>query len=909
MASKSSDINKLLKSLEVIATLMEVLEKSKKSDLQSLGSDPKAQEVTDFAHSKLRDTLPNGQLGHENWSNFYVSQYKKDPSIHNPQTQEKLTHFMGMKHMPEVANFKFDSVKHPTMEAGLNALSEAEKKGNEKNKSEETRWTPQKGKKVIDLGGGMGWWDLGVSYDPDEGRACNHCGNVEGKSGEGVKDRLFSLRQEDPSKPGMAKPHVTVVNHKGYLGEMKGHSNNKPSSKFHEAIKSLLLSKNVKGVVGSGYAPENNFQGTDLSPEQYQEVVTQKPRIFSPDKSELPKKFSERDDLNPEVTDLNWSANAFQDKEADNILQAQHNKKYSTPDKILRGMETIDKNFQRRVLKNPAMDVDNMAHLLLMSHGPHGAGANQDDRESFINHRLMQDPKTADEIYNKLPLMTMKKLVGYAPNVSQELFDKVFDSGNQQEISRSYPNHPLLGPKHFNRLIELGEMGHWLNHKAMTPEIFNRALAKDKGAAIFTPSSPFFDKEKIKQTIPNAQYWGEQGVREFLHELKDNPNADDEVIAQAHKHYPEESSHALSSHPGYNQSMVNDLISQNKVPDAIRVTSKRPDLKIPKEVFDKYIDSKTNPSEYDQSFLFENKDALYNHPHFDPEHIDKMASIDPKLADHPKATDEQRYKIRQKPVDDFINDFHQLDGHSKEVLFGRLADKMTGEQRSALLNHPDTPTGFKAKFGGNALSDWNKAHVLYDGRMPVGADINPSVIDKALSHTDDVNRHQKLADLLVKHRLHGYKVEMTPEQAESFITEGHVAPHKMTDWLTDEQRAKFSKKLDNKEDLYKLWVKGRSDWKNLPPAAFKRYYKDIDENSDYDDQDLARTALQDESEARKHQLIHNTLGQNGKLEDLHRYKNSHDTAVAKAARAELQRRGQLQKSNSLFLLMKKVSKK
>jgi len=79
------------------------------------------------------------------------------------------------------------------------------------------------------------------------------------------------------------EPHATFIfNKNGYLGEMKGKQNNKPVPRLHPYIVALLKDSNlIKGIVGGGYKPANNFKLSDLSPEMYRDLIAARPDLGS----------------------------------------------------------------------------------------------------------------------------------------------------------------------------------------------------------------------------------------------------------------------------------------------------------------------------------------------------------------------------------------------------------------------------------------------------------------------------------------------------------------------------------------------------------------------------------------------------------------------------------------------------
>lgn len=119
------------------------------------------------------------------------------------------------------------------------------------------------------------WWLLDRRTCSIEGEAMGHCGNAGGKDG----DRILSLREKIEKGPHIFyKPHLTFIfNETGMLGEMKAFGNEKPTNDMHGHIIKLLQDKRVRGIVGGGYAPDNNFQWDDLTDSQKKQVTSKNP--------------------------------------------------------------------------------------------------------------------------------------------------------------------------------------------------------------------------------------------------------------------------------------------------------------------------------------------------------------------------------------------------------------------------------------------------------------------------------------------------------------------------------------------------------------------------------------------------------------------------------------------------------
>jgi len=131
--------------------------------------------------------------------------------------------------------------------------------------------------KIIDFPDGFAWWNTNESSCSKEGSAMGHCGNNQGS--RNPHDKLLSLRQ-DVTRGGNTYqiPYLTfILDEDGYLGEMKGRNNQKPSEKYFPYIVALLKSKYVDGIKGGGYDPANNFHISDLPNNVRDELISINP--------------------------------------------------------------------------------------------------------------------------------------------------------------------------------------------------------------------------------------------------------------------------------------------------------------------------------------------------------------------------------------------------------------------------------------------------------------------------------------------------------------------------------------------------------------------------------------------------------------------------------------------------------
>jgi len=183
----------------------------------------------------------------------------------------RLEHWSTMfEQSPQVNQVEWEANLDPIELA--RKLNEAER---EWEKKQEQEIEPEPGDQIIIDYGKYAWVKLDKEYCDLEGRAMGHCGNTASpKAG----DRLLSFRTKIDG--GRQRPHLTfILDKNGFLGEMKGRGNDKPSEKYHPYIIDLLQKDFVKGIKGGGYMPENNFDIDDLDDSTREQMIDAKPAL------------------------------------------------------------------------------------------------------------------------------------------------------------------------------------------------------------------------------------------------------------------------------------------------------------------------------------------------------------------------------------------------------------------------------------------------------------------------------------------------------------------------------------------------------------------------------------------------------------------------------------------------------
>lgn len=132
-------------------------------------------------------------------------------------------------------------------------------------------------------GTGFYWVNLETNDSKEECERMGHCGRSS-------RGNLYSLRQVTPisgSKYTLNRSYLTAaISDDGILYQLKGPSNTKPSSEFHQYITPLFNVKDelneeylIQGF-GSEYASERDFKLADLPNETLLEIYKQRPELF-----------------------------------------------------------------------------------------------------------------------------------------------------------------------------------------------------------------------------------------------------------------------------------------------------------------------------------------------------------------------------------------------------------------------------------------------------------------------------------------------------------------------------------------------------------------------------------------------------------------------------------------------------
>lgn len=228
----------------------------------------------------------------------------------------KLAHYTAFNYDPIK---KYDPKTKPVDQV-IGELEALEKEYMDKVGEDDRMLKLEDGDKIIhDFGNGFVWIMLDRGACRQEADAMGHCGNVPSQK---FGDRILSFRKiRQRGKETLYEPFMTFIyNEKTKkLGEMKGRANEKPSEKYHPYIVWLLKQDFIKGFGPRGYAPEDDFQMSDLSPDHYNEVITANPflaLVYGALLRKLPENI--RDTINMPFSAKEWDVSY--DKENNRML-------------------------------------------------------------------------------------------------------------------------------------------------------------------------------------------------------------------------------------------------------------------------------------------------------------------------------------------------------------------------------------------------------------------------------------------------------------------------------------------------------------------------------------------------------------------------------------------------------------
>jgi len=293
---------------------------------------------------------------------------------------------------------------------------------------------------------GFNWWDLENpenrqehEMSEQEHQLMGHCANnADGWRKPG--DRVYSLRQWVGTDHKQVRPVATVIFNGGFLGEMKGKGNNKPSLTFAPYFAALFSSSHIKGICASmGYKQEADFKFEDLDDKQRKDVMSKNPDLLVLDRKNL---------------------KLFMQKQDEGII----------PDKFKNpGLEVI-----KRYLNNSGtISAENLTKLIEDGrHVPEGMSSNL-------------NPETIPRNWEKAAML-------FGPQLTPEQKKKIFER-SRQVACQYFPND--LTPEQVDEVVieNRGLAVEYLGNR-ITPQVVDKWLmgARDEqGILISTPHRSF----------------------------------------------------------------------------------------------------------------------------------------------------------------------------------------------------------------------------------------------------------------------------------------------------------------------------------------------------------------------------------------------------------------------------------
>lgn len=486
-----------------------------------------------------------GNLKREDLQRWFARSYQKDPTIFNEDNKHTLLHFMSMNNLHEVANLRLND--DHDFNSGLDAFRQAEQTGIRRMQEKNKDMVPASGRKILDVGNGYGWYSLDKPHCSIEGQAMGHCGNTAA-SREG--DNILSLRKENKiGNMTFHQPAATFIENGGYLGEMKGKQNDKPSQKYHEAISKLLTAENlgipagqIKGLIGGGYKPEANFSLSDLPEDKQRQIKEVKPDIepFKTNKElskkEIPSKFHNDVEKHNDRVVFN---NSDDDNKLKRLISMVNSRDY---DRVNFANEFIKSNFFSKDMHNKLKSINNKKANNLLAKSPHLSDEEINDLisdksrkvgsnaiSSILRTREVSNSVISNMLDKATPsiyweLLKAAKQQGVIPTADQ--VDTLIYNGKKtggMRVADHFPN--LINQDHVDHILKVGgRNAAYSVARSDLPYELKKDLHNSEDRSVnaalgFSKTTP---KEKLDELSKSPHSW----VR---HAVAHNPNASSEA--------------------------------------------------------------------------------------------------------------------------------------------------------------------------------------------------------------------------------------------------------------------------------------------------------------------------------------------------------------------------------------------
>ena len=599
---------------------------------------------------------------------FYLRHYRNNPSIHTDVMKEKIGHINGMIDISDEMK-KVKLSKEDTLESGLQKYEDAEKKWQTGNGSRFV--TPSATTKpVIDFGDGWGWFDLGVPVDKDEGNALGHCGNA-GNPHE--NDRILSLRKvHNIGGKIYHEPALTFINNQGWIGEMKGRNNSKPSEKYHSRIAELLKHKDIKGLVGAGYMSENNFHFDDLSPEHKNQVKMTNPEFVDLRSNEwdvdhktktaasAPKITKYEDTIRDTFKAHNLKTDLDSGKiTMDNIKDEDLRLVANHPHFERKDFDRLTQNVHHFEHENQLLAygaIKNSRHLT-SSNDLHTLLDNNIHSIPFLKDHKLIDSSHIDKVVNINPRLAIRVFSNHRLLNSQHI-DKIVENEpwaaaahlkdnkllNSQHIDKIVENvpgaaaqylkdHPLFNSQHIDKIVEKDSWAaakYLKDHPLLTSQHIDKIIEKEPRAAAYLNDHLLFNSQHIDKIVEKDSW----AAAKYL---KDHPLLTSQHIDKIIEKEPRAAAEHLKDHPLFNSQHIDKLIEK-----ALRAAAEH--LNKHKLLNSQHIDKIVEKDSWAAT------EYLKDHPLLTSQHIDKIIEKEPsttawRLKNHPSLNSQHIDKL------------------------------------------------------------------------------------------------------------------------------------------------------------------------------------------------------------------------------------------------------------------------
>jgi HEAT repeat protein/ribosomal protein S8 len=892
-ATMKKSLTKMLKSLftpklPLYSEYVEPLEKSEKLPhfLKFMGDHPKAQETAQWADDNLK---------HRNLAELAMRHAKTKPEGLNEEEKTHIKHFNDSLHMPEVQKAAGMLTNKHDFNSGINLLKDAEAAYQKRHAAEAPTLVPMEGVKVLDLGDGVGVYHLPLDSDgknKNEATAMGHCATPH-KGGQ-----LWSIRRDHGN--GMVEPLVTISHEGGYIGEMKGKHNWKPSDRHHIHIAKLLASNKIKGFVGGGYAPESNFEISDLKEGLRKKLLEHKPSLTQEVyKETLPRGFQGDYSHVPEIKSIFNTNNLeaqkkYLQKFSKDIkkhieIRSSVAKHPNTHPDILRQLST-DNNWDVRgsVAQNSNTHPDILRQL-------------STDNYNYVRSSVAQNPNTHPDILRQLSTdnnWDVRGSVAKHPNTHPDILRQL-STDNNDYVRNSVAKHPNTHP---DILRQLSTDNNWdvrgsvAQNSNTHPDIL-RQLSTDNYNYVRSSvaQNPNTHPDILRQLSTDNNDYVRSSVAQ-------NPNTHPDILRQLSTDNNDYVRSSVAKHPNTHPDILRQLSTDNNWdvrssvaqnpnthPDILRQLSTDNNWDVRGSVAQ---NPNTHPDILRQLSTDNNdyvRSSVAQNPNTHPDILRQLSTdnndyVRSSVAKHPNTHPDILHKL-STDNNYYVRSSVAQNSNTHPDILRQLSTDNNDYVRNSVAKHPNTHPDILRQ-----LSTDNNWDVR--GSVAKHPNTHPDILRQLSTDNNDYVRCS-----VAKHPNTHPDILHKLSTDNNYYVRSSVAKHPNT-------HPDILRQLSpDNNDYVRNSVAQNPQFKNLPPEIQQNVRPLIKTNiqkiiamiNDGErNPDAARKATE-ELKIRREEKYDKILSPEGNLSDIQHLAESHDEDIAKRAREELKRRG-LQKS-------------